>query len=535
MRKFALLLSGALALHMVAAPLQAADKKKAKEKVEPKGPSLHVQCDGNPNNMSTGESAARLLGAVTLLAIFAPPPESSDPAARKLGKDGVAACDQILNGDKTEGNQNRRIELIQARALHNIEAKDYDAALSDVVNARKEIAAAGYDSDPFYRRSIILGLDQIEGAALIRQGKTDEALSATLRQFQGTQHQYLVMTQMRGYPDFIKPGSSGIEPLEKHYAQMSKINPSNAGYQANWLGGLGRFAEAAKLREALIDINLAFKPENDSSFLYAASALDHALAGNWEKANARANDARENDKKRVAAGKPDESRSETAEVLDLYEVVKLQHEGNAAGARRLFTGRSAWLSVPLGSVMEVNRRLMPGATSEDRVGMLAKTAEQLWQEREESEKAEMLAKDVDNKTLFYLPNGAIRSGAWESYSKQVWNVKKKSKLFMEPDEKNGIIVGGFTDYYGNIYAKFDALMLHAALTAKEKGHSHFYFNPVLKDRYAYAQIRFGKAGDPGLPEGLVLTPDPVIAELQALIPSPETLKAQKAAASKKKK
>jgi hypothetical protein len=187
----------------------------------------------------------------------------------------------------------------------------------------------------------------------------------------------------------------------------------------------------------------------------------------------------------------------------------------------------------LGAVREVNRRLLPGAEGADRIGALAKTDVEMWEERKESKLAELLAKDADNKSLFYMINGPSRAAAWEGYSKQVWNVKKKSKMLLEPSEKNGIIIGGLGDLYGSMFAKFDALLLHTALTAKEKGHSHFYFNPMIsKEGYSYALIRFGKAGDPGIPEDVALTPDPVIAELEVLIPPPEVLKAKKAAAAK---
>jgi hypothetical protein len=43
----------------------------------------------------------------------------------------------------------------------------------------------------------------------------------------------------------------------------------------------------------------------------------------------------------------------------------------------------------------------------------------------------------------------------------------------------------------------------------------------------------GNPGEPGLPAKLVLEPDPVIGELQALVPSPEVVKVRKAAAAKK--
>jgi len=74
---------GASALSLVlAVPAHAADKPG----------SLHVQCDGQPNNVTSGETAARLLGAVTLLGLFAPGPEMPDASKRKFGEAGVAVC-----------------------------------------------------------------------------------------------------------------------------------------------------------------------------------------------------------------------------------------------------------------------------------------------------------------------------------------------------------------------------------------------------------------------------------------------------------
>jgi hypothetical protein len=528
------LLASVIALQMIAAPAIGAEKK-VPAKVLPKGPSNYVLCDGNPNNMSAGESAARLLGALTLLAIFAPAPEAPDPKARKMGKEGVDACNQILLKEEGEGNNARRIELILARAIHQIEAKDYDAALADVALARKNAADGGYPDDPYYRRSTLLGMDQIEAAALLRKGKTNEAVTTAHRQFEGTKHQYLVLAQMSNYPSFIKPGEPANASVDAYNAQMQRLWPDTAPSRAARHSEMGRFAEAAKLREASLDVHLSFKPENASGFFYATAALDHALAGNWDMAAQRAKEARANDEARVAAGKPDSNRSENSEILDLYEVLKLHHEGNVAGARRMFTGRSSWLAPSFGAVMETNRRLMPGAKDDEKINTLAKTADQLWEERKSAALAQMLAKDADNKTLYYLIKDFAKGSGWEAHSKNVWETTKKSKILAAPNEKNGVIAASTVyNYYGEFWAQVDAMLLHTALTAKAKGHSHFMFNPVLGDRGTYAQVRFGKAGDPGMPAELVLTPDPVIAELQALIPSPEALKARKAAAAKKK-
>ena len=79
--------------------------------------SAYVQCDGEPNNVTGEETAARLIGAVTLLGLFAPPPEAADASKRKFGSDGVVACSSLLSGK--EGNPARRLGLILGRAIHH--------------------------------------------------------------------------------------------------------------------------------------------------------------------------------------------------------------------------------------------------------------------------------------------------------------------------------------------------------------------------------------------------------------------------------
>jgi hypothetical protein len=106
-----------------------------------KAGSLYLQCDGNPNNMSAGESIARLIALSAVIGLLAPPPETPDASKRKFGVAGVAACDGILSGEKAEGNPVRRIPLTLARALHRIEANDYVGAIADVTAARNEARA----------------------------------------------------------------------------------------------------------------------------------------------------------------------------------------------------------------------------------------------------------------------------------------------------------------------------------------------------------------------------------------------------------
>jgi hypothetical protein len=509
----------------------AADKTAKDEKPIPKGPSLHVQCDGFPNNMSSGESAARILGAVTLLGLFAPSPEAADVSKRKFGKEGIEACDAVLIGEKAENTLSRKLELTMARAVHKIEAKQYDAALGDVAMARAIANEGGFTKDPYFQRSVGNGLNQLEAAALIRQGKGLEAATAAMQQLNAVKHQFWLVNEMDNFDEFVRAD----EPVvREHFNRLNRIYPQYANGGARRLEDVGKFAEAAALRESIIDYHLSFKGDQASSYVFAASALDHALAGDWKKAAERAQLARDNDKKRVAEGKPDSDRTGNSEILDLYEVLKLAHEGNMAGARRMFTGRSEWLNPSLGAVMETNRRLSIGASPAEKIGLLAKSPDQMWKERQEASLAELLAKDADNKTLFRSINSYNKANNWETFSKHTWNIEKSKLFAKKPDEKSGFLslsTAGAV-YYGSVYAQFDSMLLHAALTAKSKGHAALIFVPVLLERSMYAFVRFGKIGDPGIPEQMAINPDEVIAELKDVIPSPADLKLRKAAAAK---
>jgi hypothetical protein len=79
----------------------------------------------------------------------------------------------------------------------------------------------------------------------------------------------------------------------------------------------------------------------------------------------------------------------------------------------------------------------------------------------------------------------------------------------------------------------DAYSLHAALLAKKRGHQGFVIMPQAAGGYVSAAFKTGNRGEPGMAPALFNDADEVIANLSALIPDPETLKAIKAQAAKR--
>jgi hypothetical protein len=497
---------------------------------EEKPGSLYLQCDGKPNNMTTGESAARLLGAVTLLGLFAPRAETADASKRKRGEEGVAACSPLIEGERKEGNGARRVDLILARAIHQIEAKKYEAALADAALARDEARAAGLLADPYYARSQGRASDLIEAAALYRLNRTDEAREAALRSTPAIRYSILGLL---GIPRYLFDGPSASAKEADYLSWRSHGTVTAANLEADRLEEWGKFAEAAQVRDALVEFNRAAQPDMVSSAWLAKAAVAHALAGRADVAAERIAAARSNIDKRRTEGKPEAGNAEIVELLDLHTILRMTADGDVSSARRLFSARSQWVEASFGSVVETTRRLRAGAAPADLIGSLARDPETMWRERLEAKRAEILAKDTDNKTLFSLLPGMDTASSYQSVSKQVWRTDK-SKLVMKIDKPaEGALQMERMFLYAAGDVALDAYSLHAALLAKKRGHQGFVIMPQAAGGYVSAAFKTGNRGEPGMAPALFNDADEVIANLSALIPDPETLKAIKAQAAKR--
>lgn len=396
-----LFLSSAAFSLLFANPVAAQTKSTAVTPVDKDAGSRYVQCDGNPNNMTAGESAARLLGAVTLLALFAPPPESPDASKRKFGAEGVAVCSALIDGDAKEGNAKRRINLILARALHHIEARDYTAAITDTKLARSEADALGLTADPYFMKSRGYVFANIESAALLRMGQLQEAKNVALSNAELAPYSLSSQRFVNPFSRQVREMTPAEEAFYKRYAKLSAFGPSQF---ANRLEDNGRFADAAKYRAAIVAFNDGAGAEDNQipTRPIAAAAISTALAGDWARANTYFNTAKENFEARKVAGKPDEEPSAIIEQFDLYSILERMRDNDMKTARRLFSARSQWTEVSFGNIMEVNRRLRIGAEPDELIGGLEKSPDQLWMDRANNDRAQIIAKDANNKELFWL-------------------------------------------------------------------------------------------------------------------------------------
>lgn len=506
---------------------QTAADRAAERAEEKKLGSRYLRCDGEPNNVTGGETFARLLGAVTLLALFAPSPETPDPSKRLFGEAGVAICSELIDGEGKENNAVRRIPLILARALHQIEAKNYPAALADVELARTEAAAAKLSGNPYFDRSMGLSFSNIEAEIHLRMGDAKAAQNASHGAIGAMKYSFLPSIVIRDYGPFVRELSP---TAEARLAANAKVLPALLISYANQLDEVGRFADAAAKHEALIVVIEGLKLENTSSIYYARAALGHAMAGQWEQANQRAAFARTNMAARRSEGKPEDDAARVVELLDLFDIVKLAHSGDLASARRNFAARSEWAAPSFGSVLEVNRRLREGASEAELFGSLAKTPDVMWQGRYDELMAVRLQRDTENKALFNLIQPYAQVNDFESRSKDTWRVQK-SKMMVKEVNKSGQW-GIFSN--GSLYSGIDSILLHAALQAQAKGKEGFTMFIVLPGEtggtfypVTVGYARFVDRTEAGVTDELFIPAAEVIAELSPVIPSPEELKLRK--------
>lgn len=488
--KLSYLAGAALAAAAIHAPLAAQ-----------RAPSAHVRCDGNPDNVGTGESAARLLGAVTLLGIFAPPPELANQNARLAGAEGVAVCREVL---ERESNDTRRAQIIVATALHQIEADQYDAAIEtarSLAADRPEYAA----SAPF-RLSLRLSALEVEALALAGAGRMDEAVAKAIEMADAAP--YDLVNQLRASRVVRLSGRFG-DAERAFYDRFVRLWPAAVLERAYSRQMAGDFRGGAEDYDLWMAAERAMIGKADMLSL-AHAALARALAGDVEAAERLAAESRE-----ALAAEPNSNIAvSTTEVLDLYGIWKNASEGRLAEARLLFANRSAWLRPAAPAVSEVARRLQAGAPAEALTGALAGDPARFREERNDRLAGELM----DDKNLFPAIRLFQAQSAFDRFAANVWREGRSRYFARQPDQRlNARLVNVARDGFGT--AAGYALLLHAALTARAEGHSRFMLMP-LQTSQSLAWVRTGNAGDEHLIDAMTLEADRVIADLGRIIPRP---------------
>lgn len=488
-------------------------------------PSRHLRCDGMPDNVTAGETAARLLGAVTLLGIFAPSQEGADASARLQGAEGVAICEEAL---AAESNEVRRAELILATAIHHVEAGQHEQAIAAARRALTDRSALA--ATPAFRRSLNLFALDIQATALVELGRTDEAVARGVEMAVAAPYDIVNILRASYYVDY---STHWGQPETAFYDHLVKLYPS----------GLLQRARARELNgdvaNALADYDLYIRMYDDQlggvpEALRYRVALSHALSGNFARAEELVRqaeapppgatgkggeaDAAQPPSEPPAPEAPEPASPATVEMNDLYRVWQAVHAGDLPRARTLYLARSRWIYVDAALRARLVARLREGAPAEQLTGALAQTPEQIVAAWRAERRTNALAGKGPGNFLFGRRQPYFGPEIFARYSRDVWRMERSRIIDFPQDQEGPYRVYAARQLGGGTPSGY-ALLLHAALLARNQGQNAFSLHPSRGD-LTQLSVRFGNRGGEGMIDSLTFDADQVIADLAPVIPQP---------------
>ncbi len=511
-----------LAFSVAATPALAAAETAAKAAmVEKPDGSTFVRCDGKPAKMTAGELTAVLLAITVTGGIvggLVGAPETADSAKRLTGPDGIKACDQAL---AAESDGVRRVELSIAKAIHQIEANDQDAALAtaraatDLAGDRKE--------DLGFRRSLALSAMEIEAAALLRQGKVAEAELTALKMAAAAPYDLITYLRAAPYADL-----TGVMTPDKKafYDQYQRLLPRAllARYEARqWVGDWAASARDLEQVTAAFD---AFSPpkEPGMGLSDARRSVAYMLAGDMERSNAIAAEARRQVDDMVKSGKALEFAAQTSqaeELLDFQAIGRQLSEGRVKQARAAFAARGRWLAPTPPAVALLTERLRAGAGADELTGALARDPAAIRADALSAKAGALKEKTDKPGNLFGAIRAPLPSASWSGMSRTVWRTEKQPALFIKKtpkDKFNGEMLFAYS-YAANGSAMGEAMLMHCAVVARQRGKAGCMLVPY-RDKLYSTFVLVGSPGDPGIQPDLLMSADAVIANLGAVFPKP---------------
>ncbi|MDQ0465802.1 hypothetical protein QO010_003594 [Caulobacter ginsengisoli] len=223
--------------------------------------TIFSQCDGYGMPASGGDG---MTSYANIWGIFNPPGYGTTAKAdTNRGTAGIAACDAALADEHLlPAYWRRKVNLLQARALHRLEKGDAKGALADLDLADAAIADR---ADPFFARSqgISLGLVRAYAQGLNGDQAGSEALAMRLL----SQRPY---SRQAPFSALIAIGEDGdpklLEILDRATA---RLQPSSIDGLYKRMIGEGRWAEAIPLYGQLA------APKTRQRFAYGGTVLEY--------------------------------------------------------------------------------------------------------------------------------------------------------------------------------------------------------------------------------------------------------------------
>jgi hypothetical protein len=501
---------GAAVLAMLAGQAQA----ETAAATDPKLGSVHVRCDGQPASVSSGELLARLL-LITASAGLAGGGETADTKKRLSGAEAITACDAALAQEK---EPTRRVQLTLARAIHQIEVKNYEAALTD---ARSVPTAAGDKAqERGFQRGLMLSGLELEAASLVRLGRPAEAEAAALKMAAAAPYDLVNMLRVSRYVGLTDTMSPAKQVFFDRYVRMWPTALVRRAEAREWTGDFA--GSAADIEALTVIVGDFLKDDQPNSPAFPAKiAVAYGLAGDMARSNALAAQARATVDEMVRSGKAlneQNTVSQTEELLDFQSIVRAASEGRMAEARAAFAARTHWLTPTAPAVALLTQKLRDGAKPAELTGPLARDPATL-RAQALAARAGAIIEDAKAVDVLY---GAIRNSAggdpYSGLSRAVWKTDK-SRYIIKRNAKD-TYKGELLLFYG-VYGPpaGEALLLHCALLAQSRGKTGFLLSPG-RSRLDSAQVLFGNPGEPGFPRGVTMEAAPVILALSEDMPQP---------------
>jgi len=479
--------------------------------------SVYVRCDGFPPHRSAGELAARLL-LIMATAGLAGPGERADVGKRLTGADGVAACTQALAG---ETDEIRRVQLTLARAIHHIEAKDYQAALDDTQAA--PVAAGAKVNDFGFQHSLMLSSLELEAYALVYLKRPAEAEATALKMAEIAPYDVIAQGRAERFVGL----TADLTPAKKTYFERSAgLTQLGAMYFAHAYFWTGDYLTAATLYQAAIDRIDGFK--NDKSppvpqpSLEAGRAVALAMGGDLVRSNALAADTRKEIDALMQNGQAARWQgvvNSAEEELDFQAIAADLAAGKVAQARAAFAARSRWTATPGAAVADLTERLRKGAPADALTGALARDPAAIRSDSRSAWAGALTSTADNDKNYLYSTIRPLAS--MDQYSHWNDDIRETADSpFLPKKTGKETYAGDFVFMKrANGIATGDALLMHCALLAKARGKTGFVLDGY-RPRLDAAIVRFGNPGDPGMPAPVFIDAATVIAALSTEFPDP---------------
>ncbi|HQS70706.1 MULTISPECIES: hypothetical protein [unclassified Novosphingobium] len=502
--------AAALILNPVAA--SAADAPAAANAKAPAGPSAFVRCDGFPNKASSLGTVARLIAITAVVGLLLPQREAADPKKRQTGADGIKACDEALSGPEPAKDGGRRIELIFGRAIHRMEMQDWDGALADIrfVTAdQPELTAT-----TAYQQS--LGITAVELEAMVMTGKADFAAAHKLGMELARRTPFDLRAQLAAIR-YMSVARAYGEAEAAVYDQAARAWPLALISRADARAAAGQFAGTAA-DYATYTALIATMPKTRYYASQARAAIAYRLAGNPAEGDRLIKLAMEKAEADIALGKNDGVVTSANEANDLYAILVALDSGQTTRARTLFSARSRWPSISAGMVAGVAQKLDAAATPADRTNIPITSAKDILAAEQARTVAQINDPGESNNDRFATYRSAFAPNEFTKFAKSVWKTDK-SRYVITPkvEPENGELISTMRD--GSGAPATYAMLLHLALVAKSRGHSHFMMMPGQL-ALNVARFRTGTPGDGKVFADVAYNAADVIAAISPIIPQP---------------